>query len=60
MKKPSKKTTLRTVTDDVSDIKELYEALIKKGFTTEQAFELTKTILKLVLKWNAKDISSRV
>jgi len=50
MKKPSKKTTIRSVTDDASDIKDLYEALIRKGFTTEQAFELTKTILKLVLK----------
>jgi len=44
------KLTIDNVVSDVPAIKNLHEELIRKGFTTEQAYELTRTILKLVLK----------
>jgi len=44
------KPTIDNIIRDVPAIRELFEEFQKKGFTTEQAYGLTTTILKLVLK----------
>jgi len=44
------KPTIDSVVRDVPAIKDLYDELIRKGFTTDQAYGLTTTIIKLVLK----------
>jgi hypothetical protein len=49
-KKPRTKLTIDNVAREVPLIKELYEEFIKKGFTSEQAFILTNTLVKLVMK----------
>jgi len=44
------KSKINSAIKEVPAIKELYEQFILKGFTTEQAYGLTITILKLVIK----------
>ncbi len=44
------KPTVKSVTQDVAAIKSLYDQFLLKGFTVEQAYGLTTTVLKLVMK----------
>jgi hypothetical protein len=44
------KLILKSVILKVPDIKDLYDNFIRVGFTTEQAYGLVVTILKLVIK----------
>ena len=49
-RKPRIKLTIDNVAREVPLIRDLYEDLIKKGFSSEQAFELTLVLVKIVLK----------
>lgn len=48
-KKPSK-ININYVIQEVPSIRELFEEFLRKGFTTEQAYGLTITSMKFVLK----------
>jgi len=44
------KLTISNVSKEVYAIKKLYTDLLSEGFSSEQAFNLTNTIIKLLLK----------
>ena len=50
MKIPKNKYTFVSAINDIPLIKELYDEIVRNGFTKEQALELTIVIVKLVLK----------